>query len=122
MFAEELQTKLLDTVDALAEALNAHFNAAREHAQAEHGYRLSRAKAFTVFATDGTKRTVDHLNSMVDLQCDKEMLRVRLAEAEREALLERVRSLRTEVSAMQSILNAHREEAAAVRYGQSERM
>lgn len=121
MFSEELQSKVIDATQALSEALNAHFNAAREHAQAEHGYRLARAKSYASYATDGTKRTVDHLNAMVDMACDREMLRVRIAEAEREALLERVRSLRTEVSAFQSILSAHREEAAAVRYGQTER-
>jgi hypothetical protein len=115
---QELQGKMLDGVEALAEALNVQHKAAVEKAEADHAYRLAKAKAYTSYATDGNKRTVDHLQAMVDLACEKEMLRIRLAEANHEATIERVRSLRTEISAFQSILSTYREEAAAVRYGQ----
>ncbi len=119
MFSEELQTKLLEGVQALSVALNEQHLAAKQHATAEHAYRQKRAVTYIEFSADGEKRTVDLLKAMVDRWCDKEMFAVRLAEAEHEALTERVRSLRTEISALQSVLNAYKAEAEALRYGQT---
>lgn len=119
MISEELQSRLLDGVEQLQHALNALRDAAKSHAENEHAYRLARARSFIEYAADGEKRTVDLLKAMVDLKTEKEMWKIRLAEAEHESAKEFVISLRQQVSAFQSILNAHREEAATVRYGQS---
>ena len=100
-------------------ALNAQRKSAIEHAEAEHSYRLARAKAFTELATDGTKRTVDHTQAIVDIECDRQMLELRLAEATHESDGELVKSLRQQLSAMQSLLGTYRAEAEAVRFGQS---
>lgn len=116
---DEIQERILNGIEKLADANNGHEKAAREHAAAEHAYRQLRATHFTTYATDGVKRTVDHLNAMVDIATDKAMLRVRLAEAERESAWELVKSLKTQISALQSLLNSRRAEAEAVRFGQT---
>ena len=118
MISEELQSRLLDGVDALHVALNNLRTAAKAHGEAEHKYRQARATALIEYAADGEKRIVDLLKAMVDKKCETEMWKIRLAEAEHESAKELVISLRQQLSAFQSILNAHREEAAAVRYGQ----
>jgi hypothetical protein len=118
MITEDLQGKLLNGIEALAQAINEQDRAAKERAEADHAYRQAKAKAFTEFVADGEKRTVAHLEAMVDLRCDKQMWRFRLAEANHETAIERVRSLRTEISAFQSILNCYRAEAEAIRFNQ----
>lgn len=118
MIPTEFQSNILDGIQSLQAALNAQRKSAVEHAEAEHSYRLARAKAFTELATDGTKRTVDHTNAIVDMKCEMQMLRVRLAEAQHECDGELVKSLRQQLSAMQSLLGTYRAEAEAIRYGQ----
>lgn len=119
MISQELQIQLLEGIQALTKANNDLRQAADEHARADHAYRQAKAKSYLNAVTSGEKMTVDHIKAIVDLQCEAQMLACRLAEAMREAAMERVRSLRTEISAMQSIAGAYREEAAAVRYGQA---
>lgn len=119
MITQDLQSKILDQMEALSAALNEQHRAAREHAEADHAYRQAKAKVYTEVVTDGEKRTVDHIKAIVDMRCNKEMFRVRLAEAERESSMELVRSLRTNVSALQTVLNATKAEADAVRYSQT---
>lgn len=119
MISQELQIQLLEGIQALSKANNELRTCAEELARADHAYRQAKAKSYLNAVTSGEKMTVDHIKAIVDRQCEAEMLACRLAEAMREAALERVRSLRTEISAMQSIAGAYREEAAAVRYGQA---
>ncbi len=121
MHTDALQTKILDQSEALSLAINNLELKAKAHAEAEHAYRQARALAYTgIVADTTTKRTVDHINAMVDLQCDMQMLRVRLAEAEHEAASELVKTLRQQLSAGQSLLNAVRAEAEAVAYRQTQ--
>jgi len=119
VLSTEFQSNILDGIEKLQGALNAQRIAAKAHAEAEHAYRLARARAFTSIVTDGTKRTVDHVQAMVDIECDRKMLDLRLAEAAHESDSELVKSLRQQLSAMQSLLGTYRAEAEAVRYGQS---
>lgn len=119
MLSTEFQSNILDGIEQLQHALNAQRVAAKAHAESEHAYRQARARAFTELIADGTKRTVDHTNAVVDLNCDRQMLKLRLAEAEHESSTELVKSLRQQLSAMQSLLGTYRAEAEAVRYGQS---
>lgn len=119
MINEKLQTDLLAGIEALTSALVEHKQAAVDHANADHRYRQAKATAYLMVVASGEKMTVDHIKAQVDIKCEAEMLACRLAEAMREAAIERVRSLRTEISAMQSIAGAYREETAALRYGQT---
>lgn len=123
MNIELLQEKILIGIEQLASANNAHESAARSHAAAEHAYRQLRAAEFVKVSTqtddNGKKLTDTHKNALVDLKTDNAMLRVRLAEAEHEAAWELVKSLKTQISALQSLLGARRSEAEAVRYGQT---
>jgi hypothetical protein len=119
MLSTEFQSNILDGIEQLQHALNAQRKAARDHAECEYKYRQARAKAFTELIADGVKRTVDHTNAVVDLNCDTQMLKLRLAEAEHESSTELVKSLRQQLSAMQSLLGTYRAEAEAIRYGQS---
>ena len=120
---DELQTRILDGIERLAEANNAHDAAAKEHGLAEHSYRQLRANAFVKVSLDkddaGKKLTDTHKNALVDIATDKAMLRVRLAEAEHEAAWELVKSLKAQISALQSLLNARRAEAEAVAHRQT---
>jgi plasmid stabilization system protein ParE len=116
--SEQLQTQILDGVAQLSTANQQLAKACRELADAEHKYRQKRAEVYTNVVTDGEKRTVDHIKAIVDLKCDTQMLRVRLAEADKESALQLVLSLRTQISAVQSLLRCDIEEAAALRYGQ----
>lgn len=119
MINEKLQNDLLTGIESLTQALHEHKLAAVEHAKADHAYRQAKARAYLMIYTTGEKMTVSHIEAQVDIKCEVEMLACRLAEAHREAAMERVRSLRTEISAMQSIAGAYREETAALRYGQT---
>lgn len=119
MLSTEFQTNILDGIAALQTALSDQRASAKTHAECEHAYRLARARAFVSIVSDGTKRTVDHINAMVDIECDRKMLDLRLAEAKHESDGELVKSLRQQLSAMQSLLGTYRAEAEAVKYGQS---
>jgi len=107
MFTDGLQEKILDGIDRLA----------------EHAYRQLRANAFVKVSLEkddaGKKLTDTHKNALVDIATDKAMYRVRIAEAEHEAAWELVKSLKTQISALQSLLNAVRAEAEAVTYRQT---
>jgi hypothetical protein len=120
---ETIQEQILDGVQKLAEAMNEHRRAAREHAEAEHAYRQLRASEFVKASlkTDdnGKKLTDTHKNAIVDLATDKAMFRIRIAEAEHEAASELIKSLRAQISALQSLLNALKAEAEAVTYRQT---
>ena len=120
---EQIQTKILDGIEQLALANNAHTIAAKEHGIAEHAYRQLRANHFVKVSLEkddaGKKLTDTHKNALVDIATDKAMYRVRIAEAEHEAAWELVKSLKAQISALQSLLNAHRAEAEAVTYRQT---
>ncbi len=119
MLSTEFQNNILDAIAALQTALSEQRASADARGKCDHAYRLARARSFTSIVTDGTKRTVDHINAMVDIECDQKMLDLRLAEAKHESDSELVKSLRQQLSAMQSLLGTYRAEAEAVRYGQS---
>ena len=120
---DELQEKILDGIEQLAQATNREEAAGKEHAVAEHAYRQLRAQEFVKVSFekdgDGKKLTDTHKNALVDIKADRLMLRVRLAEAERKSADELVKSLRAQISGLQSLLNARRAEAEAVTYRQT---
>lgn len=80
--------------------------AGREHAEAEHHYRLTRAKAFLRAAG----KTVADREAQTDLQCGEEMLARNLARARENAAMERKRDIRQSMSCLQSVASSVRSE------------
>lgn len=81
-----------------------------EYAHAEDAYRMSRGRAY--LEAEGT---VDERKAQADLATSPQRQRAHLADGMRQAALEAVRSRRGQISALQSLLNAHRAEAEFVR-------
>ena len=86
--------------------------ATREAARAENEYRKARASAF--LATSGT---VGEREAHTDKATDRERYAAHLADGLRTAALEAVRNRRTQLSVLQTVANAVREEAALARTG-----
>lgn len=86
---------------------------ARELAEAERDYRKMKSEAW-LSAPAGT---VPEREAWVDGSTADLRYRRDLADGLRSAALEAVRSRRTQVSALQSLLAAHREEAGLARFG-----
>lgn len=93
-------SKLLD--QAHDELVAASHTAAEKEAE----YRLLRAKAFT----RASGKTVGDREAQALLQCGPEMQAAHLAESLKVAALERVRSIRAQLSACQSVATAVRSE------------
>lgn len=96
----------------LDKGLAALRDAAADYAQAENDYRRVRAGA--LLEASGT---VAEREASADLVSAEWRQRRDLADGMRTAALEAVRSRRQQLSALQSILAAHREEAAYDRTG-----
>lgn len=82
------------------------------HAQSDHAYRKARAIAYLQAAG-----TVAEREAHADIQTSEGRLDRDLAAAEAEAAREAVRARRTQLSAVQSLLTAHRAEAEFARVG-----
>ena len=84
-----------------------------ELADAENAYRKARAEAWLGVPDATAKQKEDHVNAVTA----DERTRRDLAEGMRQGALEAVRSRRTQISALQSLLNADRAEFELGRYG-----
>ena len=87
-------------------------DAALAYAEAEHEYRLAKAKAYLTTGGTVAEREALTYEMVGDLRRDRDA-----ADAVRLAALEAVRSRRTQLSAVQSVLAAHRSEADFARTG-----
>lgn len=87
-------------------------DASVRHAQADHAYRKARAIAYLQ-----ASGTVAEREAHADIETAEGRLDRDLAAGESEAAREAVRARRTQLSAVQSLLNAHRAEAEFVRVG-----
>jgi hypothetical protein len=86
---------------------------ARELAESEHDYR----KAVALAWPQAPEGTVPEREAWVNGHCAGDRRRRDLADHLTRAALESVRSRRTQVSALQSLLNAEKEEMAFARTG-----
>lgn len=86
--------------------------AGEEWAVAENQYRKAKAVAFLSLDSDDKKLTVAHKAALVDRACDVEQLRAYMTRANRDTATEYVRSLRTQMSAFQTLTNVRRDEIA----------
>jgi hypothetical protein len=90
--------------------------AARDAAEAERDYRKAKALAWTQVKAEG-ERTAEHMKAEAEARsADLRFVRD-LAEANRQAALEALRSRRQQLSASQSVSAAFRAEAEHSRYG-----
>lgn len=87
-----------------------------ELADAENAYRKARAQAWVGVPDATAKQKEDHVNAATA----DDRHRRDLAEGMRQGALEAVRSRRTQISALQSLLNAERAEFELGRYGPQE--
>lgn len=103
----EMQSELLRLSRLLDQGLQALRDQATEYADAEHDYRRAKAAAW-LSAPEGT---VPEREAWVNGHTASERRRRDLADAMRTAALEAVRSRRGQLSAIQTLSNAHRAEA-----------
>lgn len=102
----------LSRISTLIDAgINSLRESAVEASHAEHDYRKAKAIAWQT-APPGT---VPVREAWVEAETADQRLRLDLAEGQKQAALEAVRSRRQQLSAVQSLLAAHKEEAAFVR-------
>lgn len=106
----EKANKLSDRIDEGVKALN---RAAQDAAEAEHTYRLEKAKAWVTIPAG----TVPERQAQVDAAVADERLARDLAEGQRLAALEALRSRRQQASLLQSIAAAYRIEGEFARTG-----
>lgn len=107
--AEEMR-RLSSLIDKGVHALR---EMATERAHAENAYRHARARAWTELPKDGllAKEREDAVNAATaDARLGRD-----IAEGAERAALEALRSRRQQLSALQTIANAHRSEAEFVR-------
>ena len=112
---EELAGEMRRLSSLLDKALVVLRSASGEHAEAEHAYRLSRGRAWAMTAGQGM--VVPEREAAVDAGTADERLARDLAAALEKSALEAVRARRQQLSALQSLMAASREEAALARTG-----
>lgn len=110
----ELTQEMLRLSRILDRGVQVLAQAGKDVAVAEHDYRKAIADSW-VRAPEGT---VPEREAWVKGQCAPLRLERDLAEAERVAALEAVRSRRTQLSALQTVSNAFRAEAELNTYGE----
>lgn len=103
----DLVDELLRISKELDSAHDHLVQASRQAADTERDYRKMRATAYVRIQA----KTVGEREAQVDLMCNQERHEAHLAEALKVAALEKVRSLRAQLSAAQSIASSVRVEA-----------
>jgi DNA-binding protein YbaB len=107
----ELNKDLMQLSKRLGAAQNQLKSACVNFARKEHAYR--KAKALAYLSADGT---VEKRKAEVDKICDDERKEAFLARAAKEASLENIRSIRAQLSALQSVAASLRSEMEMSRF------
>lgn len=105
-------TRLSELLDAAIVNL---YEAGLKYADAENTYRMAKAKAYLMESRK--EHTVAHCEAVRDIATERERLAAHIAEAYKESITEEVRSRRSQLSALQTISNALREELSLARTG-----
>ena len=95
----ELSQEIFKLLHELGAACNRLEVAGVEYAIAENKYR--KAKAIGYLHADG--KTIDHKKAQVDLACENERLAAHIAKSNNVSAYERVKSLRAQLSGLQTI-------------------
>lgn len=113
--------KAEETVKELFKLLNDTLDELRENAidlaNAEHAYRKEKAIAWAEVPTALPKATVPEKTAWVDARCADLRLVRDMADNMRQVNLEAVRTYRTQISSIQSLLSANNEELKLARTG-----
>lgn len=109
---EELNAELWNLMSRLNLANDQLTNYSIEWAITEDAYRAAKATAILKYKADEkhARATVQMLDALVDTDCISQRQAAYLARANKEAALELVRSLRAQLSALQSIAAGMRSE------------
>ena len=113
---EHLYNEYLRLSEALTLAVQELFRAAKDWAEKNSLYRQARSKALV--QTIGGKNR-DEREAKASPFFEKQKFESELAEALKEATLEQVRALRTQLSALQTLIASRRSELEATSYGQT---
>lgn len=111
----QLSRDLGDLTEKLNEALDDTRDYGRRKAEAERDYRKARSRAWVESAS--AAKLSKHREAWVDAETADARHERDLAEAMWRHGLERERAIRAEISALQTLANAEREEAAFARTG-----
>jgi hypothetical protein len=118
-------TEFYEEFKRLGVLLEAGLDALKRHvvayADAEAAYRKAKAEAWLIAPrfTEEIKVTAGEREAWVEGQTSKVRHARDIADGMKQAALEAVRSRRAQISALQTLLNAHQEEARFVRTGPS---
>lgn len=109
---DDLHSQLLELTNKLTHAQNELKTASLDWASAENAYRQAKAISYLTIKSlpDNVKATVATLEAMVDKSVQEERQRAYIARSLKEAALENVRSIRAQLSALQSIAASVRSE------------
>ena len=114
----DLTAELLRLSDKLETATDELKNNSINLATKENSYTQAKATNFLKYQTDsnGNKRTVAAIEAIVDKECETQRFECYMARAMKEASLELVKSLRAQLSALQSIAASVRSEMELSKY------
>lgn len=113
----EMSVEVRRLSELIDRGLTALRESSAEYASAEHAYRQARAKLWLA-----ARGTVQERESMVELKCGDLRYARDVADGMRAAAVESVRSRRSQLSALQSLLAASRAEAEFARTGVQDRV
>lgn len=103
--------------DLLDRGLIAMREEATNVAERENEYRKARSGAWVECPSADKEWTAARREAWVDARCADLRMSRDIAEGLRQAAVEAVRSRRTQISSLQTLLNAHQQEAKAAHYG-----
>lgn len=109
---DDLTETMLEAIEQLQAAHADLEESGRRWTIAENAYRMAKAKAYQI-----AEGTVQARQAEVDLHTENERLACHQAEADKISALELVRSLRAQLSAIQTIANSVREEIGFAKTG-----
>lgn len=114
----ELNSRLFTLIDELTEANKEQRQAAINYAKAEHRYRQARATSYFTVKNlpENQKATVATLEALVDKSCSEEQQAAYMARAMEKASDELVKSLRAQLSALQSVAATVRAETDLAKF------
>lgn len=107
----DLNDELLRLSQKLSQAQDELKTQAINWASSEHRYKRAKALAYLGAKTATEKKTVAEIEAIVDRDCEVEREAAYIARALKESGLENVRSLRAQLSALQSVAASVRSEA-----------
>lgn len=114
----EVHDEILRLSDALTEAIEELENSGRDYAIKDNEMRRAKAKAFLQsFGKNAQEREAN-----ADSKYSDERLAATLAEHYNTACLEKVRGIRAQLSALQTLAAARRIEYESIQYGQTQRV